>query len=263
LRRAVLAGPDGVVEVDDAVLGGVLGSVANAAVITAGLAVAGHVDRRRRVLPGVVTVVGILGLCLFRQESYDLVLARVWAGSRRRVVDGGPPKGQALSGARGRLAAGSMPAVFEQAAAQMPAPGPESYAFGLLVTAFDGTVFDLAATAEIQQEFATPSGGRFPQARMVTPGGVRHPADDEVGVVDAGVDHGAQPVRRPVDLTAVTVAVSLGGGDHLPRVHRRRDDRRGKPAGADADRFLAGSGPGVRQIAAAGGEAGPGAVVRA
>jgi Transposase DDE domain len=73
-----------------------------------------------------------------------------------------------LSGARGRLAAGSMPAVFDQAATTMPAPGPESYVFGLLVTAFDGTVFDLAATDEMQQEFATPGGGRFPQARMVS-----------------------------------------------------------------------------------------------
>ena len=168
LRRAVVAGPGGPVEVDDVVLGGVLGSLAEEAVIRAGLSAAGHVDQRSRVLTGVVVVAAALGLCLFRRENYDLVLARVLAGSRRRVIDGGPPTGQALSTARARLAPGSMRAVFEQAAAVMPAAGPGGYAFGLLLTAFDGTVFDLGATAEIAAQFATPSGGRFPQARLVT-----------------------------------------------------------------------------------------------
>src|SRR6266540_26147 len=118
--------------------------------------------------PGVVVVAAVLGLCLFRRENYDLVLARVLAGSPRRVIDGGPPTGQALSTARTRLAPQAMRTVFEQAAACMPAAGPGSYAFGLLLTAFDGTVFDLAATADITAQFATPSAGRFPQARLVT-----------------------------------------------------------------------------------------------
>src|SRR6266545_1335004 len=145
LRRTVAAGPGGAVEVGDTVLGGVLRSVADEVVITAGLAVAGHVDRRSRVLTGVVVVAAVLGLCLFRRENYDLVLARVLAGSPRRVIDGGPPTGQALSTARTRLAPQAMRTVFEQAAACMPAAGPGSYAFGLLLTAFDGTVFDLVA----------------------------------------------------------------------------------------------------------------------
>src|SRR6266511_130290 len=107
LRRTVAAGPGGAVEVGDTVLGGVLRSVADEVVITAGLAVAGHVDRRSRVLTGVVVVAAVLGLCLFRRENYDLVLARVLAGSPRRVIDGGPPTGQALStgGTRWILAA--------------------------------------------------------------------------------------------------------------------------------------------------------------
>jgi hypothetical protein len=168
LRRTVVAGPGGTVEVDDAVLGGVLGSLADRTVIAAGLSAAGHTDQRSRVLTGVVTVAVILGLCLFRRENYDLVLARVLSGSRRRVVDGGPPTGQALSAARARLAPDGMRAVFERAAAVMPQPGPGSYAFGLLVTAFDGTVFDLAAAGDMHAEFATPSGGRFPQARLVS-----------------------------------------------------------------------------------------------
>src|SRR6266542_578249 len=139
LRRTVAAGPGGAVEVGDTVLGGVLRSVADEVVITAGLAVAGHVDRRSRVLTGVVVVAAVLGLCLFRRENYDLVLARVLAGSPRRVIDGGPPTGQALSTARTRLAPQAM-----------------------------RTVFDQAATADITAQFATPSAGRFPQARLVT-----------------------------------------------------------------------------------------------
>jgi hypothetical protein len=168
LRRSVIAGPGGPVEVADTVLGGVLASVADAAVITAGLTAAGHTDRRRRVLTGLVTVVAVLGLCLFRRESYDLVLARVLPASPKQLLDGGPPSGQALSTARTRLAPQSMAKVFEQAAALMPPAGPESYAFGLLLTAFDGTVLDLPTSADNAAEFATPSGGKYPQARLVT-----------------------------------------------------------------------------------------------
>jgi hypothetical protein len=40
--------------------------------------------------------------------------------------------------------------------------------FGLLVTAVDGTVFDVARTKEMRGRFATPWGGRFPQVRVVT-----------------------------------------------------------------------------------------------
>lgn len=142
--------------------------MADEAVITAGLTDAGHTDRRRRVLTGLVTVAAVLGLCLFRRESYDLVLARVVPASPKQLLDGGPPSGQALSTARTRLAPQSMAKVFEQAAALMPPAGPESYAFGLLLTAFDGTVLDLPASADNAAEFATPSGGRYPQARLVT-----------------------------------------------------------------------------------------------
>jgi Insertion element 4 transposase N-terminal/Transposase DDE domain len=168
LRRTVIAGPGGRVEVNDAVLGGVLALMADEVVITAGLAAAGHTDARRRVLTGLVTVVAVLGLCLFRRENYDLVLARVLPASPRLVIDGGRPTGQALSAARTRLAPEAMREVFEQAAAAMPPAGPESFAFGLLLTAFDGTVFDLAASADIAAQFATPSGGKYPQARLVT-----------------------------------------------------------------------------------------------
>jgi hypothetical protein len=164
LRQAVLAGP-GVAGVrDDDVVASVLDLVADQAVIAAGLTAAGHVDRRRRALPGMVTVVAILALCLFRRQNADLVLARMpWVGA----PGDGPPSAQALSGARARLVGEPVREVFTATAAAGPVGG-QSLLFGLVVTAFDGTVFDLANTAAIAAEFATPSGGRFPQARAVT-----------------------------------------------------------------------------------------------
>lgn len=166
LRDAVIAGPGAAVEVDTALLAGALGTVTDGRHIAAGLAAAGHRDQRKRVLTAPVVVAVILGLCLFRRESYDLVIGRVLADVPRVRVEG-PPSGAALSKARGRLDEQVMAAVFTEQAAAMPAPGPSCYAFGLLVTAFDGTVIDLAATADIQAVYATPSGGRFPQVRMV------------------------------------------------------------------------------------------------
>jgi hypothetical protein len=147
------------------VLGGVLTAVADVEVITAGLTAAGHTDRRRRVLTGLVTVAAVLGLCLFRRESYDLVLARVLPGSPRQAMDGGPPTGQALSTARTRLAPHTMREVFKQAAAVMPVAGVGSSAFGLLLTAFDGTVLDLPATGDIAAEYAC--GTLLPNSRRV------------------------------------------------------------------------------------------------
>src|SRR5258705_6232658 len=156
LRRTVIAGPGGSVEVGDTLLGGVLTTVADEAVITAGLADAGHTDRRCPVLTGLVTVTAVLRVWLFRRESYDLVLARVLPVTPAQVLAGGPPTGQALSTARPRLEADSMRAVFEHAAAVMPPAGAGSYAFGLLLTAFDGTVLDLAATGDNPAPHPTP-----------------------------------------------------------------------------------------------------------
>ena len=167
LRGALVAGPGAVVEVDAPVLAGALRVAADARVVAAGLAAAGHVDRRRRVLTGMATVATILGLCLYRRENYDLVIARALAAVPRVAVEG-HPCAPALSKARGRLAGGVMRRVFERSAAAMPEPGPDGEAFGLVVTAFDGTVLDLAASAEMREAFATPTGGRFPQARVVT-----------------------------------------------------------------------------------------------
>jgi hypothetical protein len=162
----VVAGPGGPTDLDGPLLAGALRVVADPAHIIAGLAACGHRDRRRRVLTAPVVVAIILGLCLFRRENYDLVIGRVLVDVPRVRVDG-RPSGPALSKARARLDARVMRAVFAERAAAMPVPGPSCFAFGLLVTAFDGTVFDLPATADVRAVYATPSGGRFPQVRMV------------------------------------------------------------------------------------------------
>ncbi|MGH3915551.1 MAG: IS4 family transposase [Pseudonocardiaceae bacterium] len=74
-----------------------------------------------------------------------------------------------MSQARTRLVGQPLRAMFEASA-----HGADSdlvagaTAFGLVLTAFDGTVLDLAATEDIHAQFAVPSGGRYPQARLVT-----------------------------------------------------------------------------------------------
>lgn len=169
LREAVLAGPGGVVQVEQAAAGEVWSLLADPWQIAAGLATAGHVDRRQRALPGAVTVLAVLALCLFRRENYDLVLARVFAStSMVRAVDGVPPSGQALSQARTRLTGEPLQALFTQTAAAPATPVIGTHLFDLLLCAFDGTVLDVANTAENAAVFTVPTGGRFPQVRLVT-----------------------------------------------------------------------------------------------
>jgi hypothetical protein len=59
--------------------------------------------------------------------------------------------------------------LFTQTAAVAPAVATAgTHLFDLLLCAFDGTVLDLANTAENADVFTVPTGGRFPQARLVT-----------------------------------------------------------------------------------------------
>ncbi len=171
LREAVLAGPARGVSLDGGVGSSVLGCLADGDVVESAVARAGHVDRRRRVLTGEVTVQVILGLCLFVGEGYDSVLARVLPRLPGVLAPGGPvPTGSALSQARTRLVGHGEPMreLFEATAAVAEPATAGSTAFGLVLTAFDGTVGDLAATGEVEAQFAVPSGGRHPQARLVT-----------------------------------------------------------------------------------------------
>ena len=163
LREAVLGGPGAAVA--SGLRAGVLGWLAGGEAVRAALASEGHVDARRRVLTGEVTVAAVLGLCLFSGEGYDSVLARVVPA----VAPGAAvPTASALSQARTRLSGQPLKALFEATADRQVTQAPGCRAFGLELTAFDGTVFDLAATDEVAAQFAVPSGGRYPQARLVT-----------------------------------------------------------------------------------------------
>jgi hypothetical protein len=104
-------------------------------------------------------------------QGYDTVLARVVPQIPGALAPGAPvPTGSALSQARARLAASGEPMreLFEQTARTTEPATAGCSAFGLVLTAFDGTVSDLAATDAIEAEFAVPTGGRYPQARLVT-----------------------------------------------------------------------------------------------
>src|SRR6266508_2128526 len=170
LREAVLAGPVSGVLVEDGLRAGLLTDLVGGNTVGVALAQAGHVDGRRRVLTGMVTVLTVLGLCLFRSEGYDSVLARVLPLLPGVLAPGAPvPTASALSPARTRLHGDVLGTLFAATAgAGNDAGAPGVTWLGLELTGFDGTVVDLAATPEIAAEFAVPSGGRFPQARLVT-----------------------------------------------------------------------------------------------
>jgi hypothetical protein len=170
LREAVLAGFGAGSCLDDGLRGGVFESLVGREVIAAALAAEGHLDRRRRVLTGEVTVLAVLGLCLFSGEGYDSVLAKVLPVVSGALGPGGSvPTASALSQARARLVGEPLKAMFTATAGAGDGGAVAgSMAFGLELTAFDGTVMDLAATAAIAELFAIPSGGRYPQARLVT-----------------------------------------------------------------------------------------------
>jgi Transposase DDE domain/Insertion element 4 transposase N-terminal len=171
LRDAVLAGPGP--GLDLAVVGSSpLAVVASPQRVRAALAAAGYADKCRGVLTGAVTTVLVLGLCLYCGQGYAGVIGRLWpllGWFNPALVMGGPVSAVALSQARARLPAGVLRAVFAAgAAAGGAATTAGSVVFGLVVTAVDGTVLDLAATDAVRERFSVPSGGRFPQARVVT-----------------------------------------------------------------------------------------------
>ncbi len=86
-----------------------------------------------------------------------------------------------------------------------------SAVFGLVVTAVDGTVFDLAATDAIRERFATPSGGRFPQARVVF-------SMDRWRTAAATGAHLAWRVKNGVNSLPATVVQTLPDGSQLVRL---------------------------------------------
>lgn len=169
VREAVLAGPGVVAGLDTQARSSLLERLVGGDAVRAALGSWGHVDVRRRVLPGEVTVKVVLGLGLFSGEGYDSVLAKVIPALSGPLPPEAVPTGSALSQARARVDEKVFQALFRATAAE-PERGPVVGAceFGLELTAFDGTTFDLADTEAMRACFATPTGGRHPQARVVT-----------------------------------------------------------------------------------------------
>src|SRR5579863_6880648 len=169
LLAAALAGPgSGIWPLPESGRSEVLVDLAGPGAIGAALAAAGHCDERVRLLPGRVTMQVLLGLCLFCGEGYDSVLAKVLAVVGPLGAASTVPTASALSGARARLGEAPVRALFERAAAAGPALGVGSLAFGLEVTAFDGTTLELARGAELVEAFGVPTGALRPLARVVT-----------------------------------------------------------------------------------------------
>jgi hypothetical protein len=168
VREAVLAGPGRAAGLDERARSWLLERLVGRDAVAAALASGGHDDVRRRALPGDVTVKVVLGLSLFSGEGYDSVLARVHPAVAAPVPHRTVPTGSALSQARARVDEKVFQALFRATAAQPGTPVAGGYEFGLELTAFDGTTFDLADTEAMAACFATPTGGRHPQARAVT-----------------------------------------------------------------------------------------------
>jgi transposase IS4-like protein/DDE family transposase len=169
LREATLAGPaSGISPLDPEGRSRLLAHLVPAEAVEAALAPGDHAFRRRRALPGEVTVAVVLGLCLFSGEGYDSVLARTMPLLGGAAGMAPVPSGPALSQARVRLGCEPVRRLFEACAAVEPAPGIGSCAFGLELTAFDGTTAELPADPDLIEEFGCPTGGPRPLARIVT-----------------------------------------------------------------------------------------------
>jgi hypothetical protein len=168
LRDVVLAGPGS--GRDGGNRAGVLGVIASRDVVAAAVAGVDCPPVRRCSLSAQVTAVLVLGLCLFSGQGCAFVLARLWpllTGWNPALMMCPQVTGAAVSKARVRLPAAVLRAIFEAGAA----PGAWQGAvrvFGRVLVAVDGTVLDLARGGSNPERFTIPTGGRFPQARLVT-----------------------------------------------------------------------------------------------
>src|SRR5260370_41154653 len=184
IRDAVLAGPLAPAGLADDLCEGLFRQVTGGDLVERAVAGAGHVDVRRQVLTGPVTAQLVLGMCLFG-DGYEAILDRLIPAVAAPLAPGADvPTPSALSLARARLGDEVMPAMFAASGVDLAAADlPGVRAFGMLVTATDGTCWDLAGSAAIAGEYATPAGGKHPQSRMVAVGacGTRHVLGAAIG----------------------------------------------------------------------------------
>jgi hypothetical protein len=126
--------------------------------------------RRLRVLPPLLGLYFVLGLCLSSQLPYRRVLAGL-AGPA--AAAGWPdPASTALTALRRRLGVRPFERLFARVASSLTPPGqaPWSHICGLLAVALDGTTVKIAASAA-NAAWAGPGGrgrgGHYPRARLV------------------------------------------------------------------------------------------------
>jgi hypothetical protein len=150
---------------------GLLGKVFSPEVIDAAVDAAGVREQRDRKLPARLMVMFCLGMWLWPNSGYVRVLREIseglrWAWGVRPVWV--LPSDGSITNARKRLTSAPFELMFTQVAGVVSVAGDEgAFRFGRRLVATDGTVFDLADTAANRAEFAVPSGGAFPQARLV------------------------------------------------------------------------------------------------
>jgi Insertion element 4 transposase N-terminal/Transposase DDE domain len=149
---------------------GLLSELVSGPSVAAALAVAGHVDRRTRALPGPTTLALVLALALHSGEGYDSVLAKVMPHLRAGTLPpGAVPTVAALSQARERLGERPVRELFTALAATpgtRPMPGARFH--GMTMTGFDGTCIELPRDPRLTAEFGAQTATPRPRARLVT-----------------------------------------------------------------------------------------------
>lgn len=139
--------------------------------VVAAIEQAGVRERRNRALPARLMVYFALALWLDFGKGYVRVLTGLLTGLRwaRGGWDGYTvPTDGAISLARGRLGDKPLKLLFDDTARAVGTPAMDGVFWrGRRLVAVDGTVFDLPRGADNQAEYAIPSGGKLPQARLV------------------------------------------------------------------------------------------------
>jgi hypothetical protein len=155
----------------DAVSIGLLARVFPASVVDAAVDRAGVREKLNRQLPARLVVYFLLACWLWSDRGYVRVLRELVAGLR--WAHGGYrgwklPYDGSISKARVRLGDAVMADLFATVRGAVGQDGDESVFYqGFRVCAWDGTVFDLERTDENLAQYQVPSGGWFPQLRLV------------------------------------------------------------------------------------------------
>lgn len=155
----------------DAVSIGLLARVFPASVVDAAIDRAGVREKLNRQLPARLMVYFLLACWLWSDRGYVRVLRELVAGLR--WAHGGYqgwklPYDGSISKARVRLGDAVMADLFAAVRGAVAQQGDAGAFYQQLrVCAWDGTVFDLERTSENLACFAVPSGGWFPQLRLV------------------------------------------------------------------------------------------------